>query len=643
MGFVYKLKPEVRDFILDEKKTNPVISCRGLVSLVHDRFQVKLSKSSINSLFKEAGLSMPVGRRRTKKRRRPSLGTLPLTGQQPIVTETVIPELTPETPPEMPILPELEPVIPEAPEEAKPAEIPIEKAKEPEAPIIEQPASEVEIPVEETKPVEPAPEPAKEPLVIEPVSEPQEPEPPIEPESAPVCEPEPEKIETSPIFDLPVEAEGTGAILLKIADYLLGGVYSINDAIENRIRKTAPDSLSKTEALLYHPLFSATYDNELSTDSGLWQLINYRFSQQELFTYLTELQQYSAVNSDIIRIISTLSQEVRGIKATLSDGTIMYFDGQLHSVWSTPQMPYDFSAPIYNLKAYINEYFQEDEPFVLFTAPGYEQPTREFFDFMLSLEIGEKTISKLLLYGNRFEELEIVNVEQSKKKGFIFGLWPWQFGQFRRVKSMGDFFKWQFNGLNKEFYLAEGQVELTQPNTGQKIALRGCFIKLGLNDKIRIIVLSNLPHDMLKTQELAQKYLNQWPNLDETYQDFSRKIELFTYTAASRRFFSLETLSWNKEAALGLIHLLNRYLSTLDMYVRWHFLPTGYEERDLAFMKDNFYKLKVNFDKSREGLLRAVFKPAPGYPYIRELDYICRRANERGVVIFDNRRLWLSV
>ncbi|MDD5506681.1 MAG: hypothetical protein PHR73_08015, partial [Candidatus Omnitrophica bacterium] len=221
---------------------------------------------------------------------------MPLTGQQLAVTEPVAPELPPEMPPEVPVLPQSEPIIPEFPiEEAKPAETPVEPAQEPETPIIEEPVSEPEVPPEEARPVEATPEPLEEP-----VPGPQA-ETPTEPEPTPILEPEPEKIEPSPIFDLPVEAEGAGAILLKIADYLLGGVYSINDAIENRIRKTAPDSLCKTEALLYHHLFSASYDNELSTDSGLWQLINYRFSQQELFAYLTELQQYSAVNSDIIR------------------------------------------------------------------------------------------------------------------------------------------------------------------------------------------------------------------------------------------------------------------------------------------------------------------------------------------------------
>ena len=62
MGVTHKLKPEIIEFILENKRNNKQISCRSLVAQVHTRFKVKVSKSSINEIFKDAGLSMPVGR-----------------------------------------------------------------------------------------------------------------------------------------------------------------------------------------------------------------------------------------------------------------------------------------------------------------------------------------------------------------------------------------------------------------------------------------------------------------------------------------------------------------------------------------------------------------------------------------------------
>ncbi|MCA9407528.1 MAG: helix-turn-helix domain-containing protein, partial [Candidatus Omnitrophica bacterium] len=63
MGVVYKLRQEVIDFIIAQKKDNPRISCRQLAKNVEDSYQVKVSKSSVNSVLKEANLSSSVGRR----------------------------------------------------------------------------------------------------------------------------------------------------------------------------------------------------------------------------------------------------------------------------------------------------------------------------------------------------------------------------------------------------------------------------------------------------------------------------------------------------------------------------------------------------------------------------------------------------
>lgn len=63
MGVVHKLKQEVIDFILLEKKNSPQLSCRDLANLASQRFQVVISKSSINTILKNANLSSPIGRR----------------------------------------------------------------------------------------------------------------------------------------------------------------------------------------------------------------------------------------------------------------------------------------------------------------------------------------------------------------------------------------------------------------------------------------------------------------------------------------------------------------------------------------------------------------------------------------------------
>lgn len=63
MGVIYKLKQEVIDVIVQTKVDNPTISCRQLAEDVSNRFDIKVSKSSINTILKNAELSSSVGRR----------------------------------------------------------------------------------------------------------------------------------------------------------------------------------------------------------------------------------------------------------------------------------------------------------------------------------------------------------------------------------------------------------------------------------------------------------------------------------------------------------------------------------------------------------------------------------------------------
>lgn len=67
MANYYKLTEEIRTFILHQKMADPNLSCRKLVNLIFEHFQVKLSKSSINCIIKENNLSRPTGRRKIKE------------------------------------------------------------------------------------------------------------------------------------------------------------------------------------------------------------------------------------------------------------------------------------------------------------------------------------------------------------------------------------------------------------------------------------------------------------------------------------------------------------------------------------------------------------------------------------------------
>src|SRR5277367_4557934 len=63
MGVTYKLKEEVIHFIISQRQSNPLASCRQLAESVSQKFGLHLSKSSVHDVLKESGIITPRGRK----------------------------------------------------------------------------------------------------------------------------------------------------------------------------------------------------------------------------------------------------------------------------------------------------------------------------------------------------------------------------------------------------------------------------------------------------------------------------------------------------------------------------------------------------------------------------------------------------
>lgn len=680
MGVIYKLKPEIIEFIIARKKEDPAISCRKFVTLITEKFQTDVSKSSINAVIKNEGLSMPVGRRQKKRRRLSVAHAL-----TPIIEQTKEPVPIIEKPVEAPIVVEKpkeepvaqEPIIMQAPveqrieqplvEEKPVVEAPVEKEHLPEKIIQEEPVEEK--PIEEAAAEKPIAEKPKEEPIIEkapeePKKEPEKEQPAVEPIKAeePIVEKAPEKIEPKipesakeetkiPVSSEPVEvqvpkeelvhaavvpeAEGPqefeelGAIMLRAADFLAGGSLYINKLIQAKFQAKIEGIPTKTDALVY----------PFAPESGFWKPFKQHFTAEEIKTYSEKLGNIASLPVEIKQIILDSSEEARCLKVNLLDNSAFYLDSQFYTIWSTPNIPYDFSNTLYSINARIESIFKKNSPFILFMAPGYEVPTVDFFNFILSTEMRyDKAAAQLVICGNRFEELQKITIAEQKKRSFIFGLWPWQFKNYRRVRVSSDYKLLRFNQLSRDFYIAEAEVELIQPTLNETVKLRGCALKKGPADKISVIILSNTPAADMKLEDLASLYLNNWPNLDETFQDFSRKVELFTYAAEARRLIPAK----KPEDGSNIAYLWPFYFDMLEAYVRWHFFPAGYEEKDFSFMKEEVYSLKGKLSRQEDYSLVTLNPPA-GYVLLKDLEYACRRINERVILLPDSSRIWLSI
>jgi hypothetical protein len=63
MGVTYKLKDEVVHFIINQRQSDPLSSCRQLAESASQEFGLQLSKSSVHEVLKESGIITPRGRK----------------------------------------------------------------------------------------------------------------------------------------------------------------------------------------------------------------------------------------------------------------------------------------------------------------------------------------------------------------------------------------------------------------------------------------------------------------------------------------------------------------------------------------------------------------------------------------------------
>lgn len=504
MGVIYKLKTEVINYIIEQKKTRIDISCRKLANLASSKFAIAISKSSINAIMKQAGLSMPVGRR------------------QKLIKSSL-------------------------------------------------------------------------------------------------------------------ECSKCGTILLKAADSLLGGIYQIADIIREKAGVTDLYLHQKTECLAYRSLFSFNGIDDIKPSFGLWVLIDKMLSKELIDSYILYLQKVKELHAAILSLFPELLSEINSVRVGFSDGKVLTMDGQFHAAWPNGNIPTYFNSTSYSVLNFLKNTIMSGAPLILLTLPEQKNSANEFISLMLN-EIAPRNFS---LFNAKNEQMKSFKLPPGKMMRYLCGFWPWQFNYSKKVKILGDFTRFYHEPLNKEYLAAETEVIFTQHIDNNEVIMRGCALKDRASEKIKVIILTNLPIKEMDSQTLATAYLNYWPNLDESAQNFIKKVELFQYSAKPRNIYFKYQLAAAKIELSDLDAVMRKYLIILDLYLKSYFMPFGYEKIELEVMKERFYDLPCVLKKSKDHVL-ATFFPPQNYQFASDLAYACRRINENQVS-FENKKLWCAV
>jgi hypothetical protein len=375
------------------------------------------------------------------------------------------------------------------------------------------------------------------------------------------------------------------------------------------------------------------------TENALYQPL---LAPQVPSPYLNVLQGVSSMNNHLAWMLSAALQEVRCLRLLFDEQQALFLDGQAYTLWDTLHTPYAYSTTIYNTKSYVKRHFEEGAPFVFLMLPPYPAAAKEVMSFILKLGKQGINLQQVTLYGPGLAEEESVTLKATLKNECFFGLWPWQFSSFRKVSRIGEFQLLALPGQKQDFYVAEIRLIITQPIAPEEVILGGIALKNAAQGKVQLVILTNRSAPNYTSEEIAQRYLNSWPNPGETFQDFTRKLEYFTYTAGSHNVMKIDSLKLPSFSTLNTPQLLEAYLKILDLFVRWHFLPSGYQDKDFSLTKELFYCLPAEQSKASQ-LTCFKFNPGPGREKAEDLAYCCNRVNEKGVVLEDGTllRLWL--
>ena len=457
MGVTYKLTSDVIVFIQAQKKDNPALSCRQLAELASQKFQIEVSKSSVNSILKESHLSSPIGRR--------------FLGRQ-----------------KFEIPPEKKHQIVENLKKVSSYENLIEKPKTPlliaQVPLVDQ------LPVEQKKEEE-------KPIILK--------ETPFKVQKLPDEAP----------TDLRQSLKGMGLAVLKAAQWETIDHHILEELFKKYSSSPLPQSF---EALIFlemlelstgrmkdedKEILKAFHDNfEDSWMQDHSRLAREKISENFFFNYLLEKER--------------MFLEVSGFKFFLEDKTQFFIDSQWASVWNfnTPQI----TTPLDRALSRLSRVFvsNRETPFLIINAPA-PLSSQGVKDFIACCEnISGKRVQAISVLDKTGEETARFSHLPLIRRNYAINVWPAQTEFEELTKAVQWSAKKSFEkrgGCQKIFYTETKTNFLSKQFHLSVLDSR----VLTLSDEEGRPLVAVLTNDtQTQAENFIETYFLRWPNLDQS-------------------------------------------------------------------------------------------------------------------------------
>ncbi len=475
MGVIHKLREDVVSFIVEHKKKEPSISVRRLAALTSEKFQVNVSKSSVNTTLKKASLSSSVGRRAG------SLGR-PEKFSIPTLKKKEISERIKESG-----------FVREAPASKKPKEIvsSLDLEEKREAP---QSAKEIKDKLLASK--------------EEPSSQRKETDSPIENsigrKKEPVRPPQRDQDSLQKVDKarhqeqakgLPILG-GMGFVFLKAAQWEISRRSLLAEIFEKHINMPISKRFdSVVDMFLFFKFLGVESFDHISAyrRHGLWALNSFCNPEvneskdlaelQELFRWNASMQDSPSLMGLIMeykRMKEQVLLEVKGFKFLLEDKSEMTMDAAMSSFTGGGDVPPTHYGALLMDRAMTklsNCLISNIQNAVFYKAPGEEKFDRALYDMVAIFEdIPGKKILKMFVLDKNDQKIAEFSIIPSQKRNFLVGLHPRQkeFGEMTKAAKWAAKRSFYHRGADKTIHLSETKTDFiaTQiPGYGRQLRI----------------------------------------------------------------------------------------------------------------------------------------------------------------------------
>ena len=682
MGVIHKLKEEVVHYIVDQKKNNPSLSCRAITRMVNERFQLHVSKSSVNTIIKNAQMSSAVGRRsssqgKEKKFQIPSQKKKQLLEQVIQAKEAIEPAL--EKPPSK--------QIPKMSPKAEPVSFPEAK------PILQKKIISPEVEKEEP-PNEKAPEETRLPLLPDPLEE----------ESLP---------QNLPMDNLTQEEQRNEDKNLSVQEIPQEKAAASKDAMESSIPASSADDLStrnlsfsKNEFLnsveqlrsenrenrepLYdnmglvfllaaqweisrtsvlgevfrkytlqppNPEFdricsvlvllkmlgiSSAKEIELSHHNGLWALAGFHDIPEanNLLEWMSKVQDAKKILADYNFKKDQALLEITRFDLILEDGARLSLDARLTTLWEE-NVSKDFSWPIDKGMEFLSKYIISNIKSPLFLKlSGSEGFLKDFLSLVTAFEgFPGKKITKIESYNHQNEKIASFSTIPTKQRNFVCGVYPWQeqFKELTKSARWGGKRPFYHKHIDKILYYSTARAKvLIDPETASDRDFRMLTLwDEAENSEPRMAILTNDEEE--STEEIISSFVLRWPNLEKIVSSSEKRVESgpipFREGKSEQEKFDQLSSLWEFFEDFG---------QTLHKYCMEHFFFSEEAKLSATDYLQTCYGVS-GFCYQKENFLKADLIISADFEHQQEIQTAVQRVNESYIADPMGRRLFISL